>query len=87
MFAFVVSCIFFMVFNISDIFLNHLFLIISTVVGENELVVFLSSNISWINELTDDYYDRTDYCNQGQWFSCSVKHSCADLCVAYSHVP
>ena len=83
MFAFMVSYDF-MVFNRFDIdslavFLNHLYLIVSN--------SSLSLNISWICELIDDYYDRTDHCNQEQWLSCSDKHSCADLCVGYSHVP
>ena len=38
-------------------------------------------------ELIDDNYDKADYRNQGQGLSCSVKHSCTDLCVEYSHVP
>ena len=92
MFAFIASYGF-MIFNIFDIdslavFLNHLYLIISdSSRRKRTCCLFLSSNISWISELIDDYYDRTDYCNEGQWLSCSVKHSCADLCVACSHVP
>ena len=89
MFAFIVSYVFygFNMFHIDSlaVFLNSLYLIVSDD-GRREptCCLFLSSNISWISELNDDYYDRTDYCNQGQWLSCSVKHSCADLCVIYS---
>ena len=93
MFAFVVSYGFYG-FNMFDIdslavFLNRLYLIVSDGGRQKKLVIyekqtcclFLSSNISWISEL------RADYCNQGHWLSCSVKHSSDDLCVAYSHMP
>ena len=79
----------FMVFNRFDIdslavFLNPLYQIVSDRGwSKRTCCPFLSSNISWISELIDDYYDRTDHCNQGQWVSCSDKHSC----VGYSHVP
>ena len=84
---------FLMFFDIFDIdslavFSKHLYLIVSDSVRENELVTSSCHRIfHGYAELIDAYYDRTDYCNQGQWLSCSVKHSCADLCVAYSHVP
>ena len=47
--------------------------------------LFLSLNNIWISELIDDYYDRTDYCNQGHWLSCCVKLSCA-ICVLHIHM-
>ena len=96
MFAFIVSYVFMFffiyIFDIDSlaVFLNHLYLIVSDSGWRKQIYcLFLSSNISWISRVIDDYYERTDYCNQGQWLSCSVKlkHSCADLCVAYSHVP
>ena len=96
MFAFIVSYVFdvfflyiyIYIFGIDSlaVFLNHLYLIVrDSGRRKRTCCLFLSSNISWISRV-DDYYDRTDYCNQGQWLSCSVMHSCADLCVTYSHV-
>ena len=92
MFAFIVSYVFYC-FNMFDIdshavFSNRLYLIVSDD-GRRKRTCCLSLSLNniWMSELIDEYYDRTDYCKQGQLLSCSVRLSCANLCVAYSHVP
>ena len=82
--------VFFYIFDNDSlaVFLNHSYLIVSDSGRQKKNLLPLPViDYSWISQVNDDYFDRADYCNQGQWLSCSVKHSCADLCVAYSHVP
>ena len=73
MLAFLVSYGFygFDMFDIDSlaVFLNCLYLIVSDdSLGKQTCCLFLSlNNIIWLSELIDDYYDRNDYCNQGQW--------------------
>ena len=48
------------------VFLNRLYLTVSDDGRQKRTCcLFLSLNISWISELNNDFYDRTDYCNQG----------------------
>ena len=59
---------FFYGFNMFDI--DSLAVFLNLIVSDDgqrkrTCCLFLSLNISWMSELIDDYYDRTDYCNQG----------------------
>ena len=83
---------FFMVFNIFDIdslavFLNHLYLIVSDSGRQKRTCcLFLSSNISWISKLIDDYYYRADYCSQGQWGFLALSSIAAPIYVLHIRI-
>ena len=47
------------------VFLNLIVIVSDDGQRKRTCCLFLSLNISWMSELIDDYYDRTDYCNQG----------------------